>query len=228
MCLENHDMEPMNTVCVSKEVERSLVVKITKSLRNTTSYLQILKKHDGEILRSFKEARYEFLKVKFSGKEPLTPIVLDVLQRYDVDYVTKYIASNEYTMNEKAHVLVNCFGDTFKGLCQFVRQMLIEKGKMAKQLRDRLLDLHLELFGTVCFLERFRDLLHGKRDFQSIFSASKLAEFDKAIADWLSQPKPDVVRDHRNWCVLEQVYVACDSLVEYINPLLMTLKVSHL
>ena len=221
-------MECSSSFCIIDDFKRQLTKKIEKDLANTITYCKTLKVCVADVMGCFKQARYQFLMDKFQGKEPMTPVILDVLQRYDDDYVSNYIASFDYTVNEKALVIVNSFGDTFKGLCQFVYHMLTEKWKLSTELQTELAKLQNALFRTVIFLERFRDMLHEKRDFESIFSLKKVSEFDSSITVVLPHLKPTTIKEYRNWYIIEQIFVASDNVVEFVNPLLVTFSLSCL
>ena len=186
----------------------------------TWAYLKNWKQCVTVVVGSYAETRHLFLKEKFDGKEPQTPITLDVLQRYDFGQLISDMASYEHTVNEKALELVERFGDTFKGLRDFLSHMLTEKDKLSVELREAIGNLQVSLFHMVIFLERFRDFLQGKRKFQSIFSSAKVHEFDHLIAKVLKTPKPDVVRDMRNWHIFHEVYKACDNVVFLVDMLL--------
>ena len=206
-------------------MKTDLMMESMKNPTNTVILLRELKKCAALMVPSYKDARYFYLKEKFDGKEPMTAVTIDVLQRYNYEALNNMMFSLGYSLNEKALYLVYRLGDTFKSLFDFVSYM---KGKFSKELQDAIRKLLDSLFRMVVFLERFRDFLQGKKLFQSIFSVKEVRKIDRLIAGVLPAPAPYSVEDIRNWCVFEQVYVACDNLVWFVDILLIPFLMSCL
>ena len=204
------------------------VITVANGLTDTVTLLKKLRHHVVGVVECYAETRTLFLKDEFKGKAPHTAIVLDQLQRYNHGDLINEMVSYDYSLNQKALKLVFAFGDTFKSLYDFVDYMLTKKGKMSTELQAAIVKLHTSLFHTMIFLQNFKDILKGKRSFQTIFSTHKVAEFNQAIAKVLPAATSDLVDDMRNWYIFEQVYIACDNIAVFVDVLLLPFKTSCL
>ena len=206
---------------ISESMKTDLMMELMKNPKMTVMLLREWKKCVPLLLQSYKDARYFYLKEKFQGKEPITAVTIDVIQRYDYKTLAGMMVSFVYSLNEKALCLIYRFGDTFKSLIDFVSYMLAEKNNFSVELKEAIQKLQTSLFRMVVFLERFRGFLEGKKQFQSIFSVNEMRKIDGLIAGVLPAPSPYTVKDIRNWCVFQQVYVACDNSVGFVDILLL-------